>query len=48
MELNMSDVKPTVLSFAVVTLMAVTGIVLLKWFVSRYPVPGLTEIVTAV
>lgn len=48
MELAMSDVKPTVLSFVTVTIMAVTGIVLLKWFVSKYPVPGLSEIVAAV
>lgn len=48
MELAMSDVKPTVLSFVTVTIMAVTGIVLLKWFVSKYPIPGLSEIVTAV
>lgn len=45
MEFDMADVKPTLLSFAVVTIMAIVGINLLKWAVSKYPIPGITEIV---
>ena len=48
MDLDMSDVKPSVVSFVTVTLMAVTGIVLLKWLVSKWPIPGVAEVVSAV
>lgn len=48
MELDMADVRPTVLSFVTVTLMAVVGIVLLKWLVAKWPIPGVVEVVTAV
>lgn len=48
MEFDMADVKPTVLSLFVVTVMAVIGITLLKWAMTKYPVPGLAEIILAV
>ena len=48
MDFTMADVKPSVLSWAIVTLMAVTGIVLLKWAMSKWPVKGLSDIVNAV
>jgi len=48
MEWDLSDVKPSVLSWVIVTLMAVTGIVLLKWAMNRWPVKYLADIVNAV
>ena len=47
-ELDMSDVRPSLISFAIVTLMAVAGISLLKFAMSRWPVPGLKQLVDAV
>jgi len=47
-DLDMSDVKPSVLSWLVVGLMAVTFIAFLKYATNRWYVPGLTEVVTAV
>ena len=48
MEMTLADVKPSVLSWLIVTLMAVTGIVLLKWTMSKWPIRGLSDIVNAV
>ena len=45
--MDMADVKPTIVSWFVVGLMAITFIVGAKMFVSRFHIPGLTEIVTA-
>jgi len=47
-EFDMADVKPSVLSFITVTLMAVAGIALLKWAVQRWPIPGFSDLVNAV
>jgi len=47
-ELDMADVKPTVISWVIVTLMAVSGIVMLKYAMARWPVKGLADIVNAV
>lgn len=44
----MADIKPSVLSWLIVTLMAVTGVAFLKWFVAKFPVPGLSDLVAAV
>ncbi len=46
--LDMADVRPTLTSLVIVTLMAVVGISLLKWLVAKYPVPGLSDVVNAV
>ena len=48
MEMTLADVKPSVLSWLIVTLMAVTGIVLLKWAMAKWPVKGLADIINAV
>lgn len=48
MDVTLADVKPSVLSWVIVTLMAVTGIVLLKWAMSKWPVKGLSDIIKAV
>jgi hypothetical protein len=47
-ELDMSDVKPSLVSFAIVTLMAIAGISLMKYLMARFPVPGLKQLVDAV
>jgi hypothetical protein len=48
MNIDMADVKPTVLSLVVVTIMAIVGITLAKYIFSRWPVQGLSELVAAV
>jgi hypothetical protein len=47
MELDFAEVKPSLLNWLIITLMAVTGIVFLKWVLNRWNVPGLTDIVNA-
>ena len=47
MDLEFADVKPSILNWLIVTLMALTGIVLLKFLVSRYPIPGVASVVAA-
>lgn len=45
----MADVKPTILSWIIVTLMAITGIVFLKYAASLGWLPaGVSAIITAV
>lgn len=46
--LDMADVRPSVASFMVVGLMSVVFIVMAKYLVTRYPVPGLTEVIKSV
>lgn len=48
MTLDWADVKPSLTSLAVVTLLAIVGITLAKWAVNKVPVPGLTELINAV
>jgi len=48
MMLDFADVKPTVYSFLVVTIMAIVGIVAAKYLFNRWRVPGLTDLVNAV
>jgi len=47
LKLDMADVKPTVLNWFIVGLMAVSFIVLMKYAMSRWPVPGLAEVIAA-
>lgn len=47
-DLDMADVKPSVLSWIVVGLMAVTFIAVMKYAVNRWYIPGFTEVITAV
>lgn len=42
------DLKPSAVTWVVVVLMAVSGIVFLKFVLNRYPVPGLTDLINAV
>jgi hypothetical protein len=46
--LDMADVKPTLLSWIIVTLMAVSGILVLKAALNARRVPGLTDAINAV
>ena len=46
--MDMADVKPSITSWVIVTLMAASGIVLAKWLMARFPVPGLADVVNAV
>lgn len=48
MIVDVADVLPSVTSWIVVTIMAVTGIAFLKWALAMFPIPGLTELVGAV
>jgi hypothetical protein len=48
MTLDFADVKPSVVSWLIVGLMATTFIVFLKFLVNRYPVAGITEVINAV
>lgn len=48
MELDFADVKPSVLSWMIVGLMAATFIVFFKWLLAKYPVPGLSTFIAAV
>lgn len=45
---EMADVKPSVLSWLIVTLMAITGITLLKYLMVKWPIPGFGDMVAAV
>ena len=47
--LDFADVKPSPLSLLTVTLMAIVGIVLLKWVNARWPLPfGVGAVINAV
>jgi hypothetical protein len=48
MNLDMADVKPSVLSFLLVTVMAIVGIALAKFLLNKWPVKGLTPLVNSV
>lgn len=44
MNLDFANLKPSVISWLIVGLMAVTFILIMKWVFTRWPVAGLTEI----
>lgn len=48
MGFDFADVKPSVVSWLIVGLMAVTFIVFMKWVLMRYPVTGLSDIIQSV
>jgi hypothetical protein len=47
MNLDFADVKPSVFSWLIVGLMALTFIVAAKFLVAKYPIPGVSDIVNA-
>jgi ABC-type glycerol-3-phosphate transport system permease component len=48
MNFDFADVKPDLKNLLTVTVMAIIGIVVLKYVFNRYPVTGLTELLNAV
>ncbi len=48
MNLDFADVKPSVLSWLIVGLMAVTFIAFFKFLMVKFPIPGLSQVVQAV
>ncbi len=46
--MQMADVKPSVLSWVLVGLMAITFIVALKVIDNRWPIPGLHQLLAVV
>lgn len=48
LDLDFADVKPSVVSWLIVGLMAVTFIVVAKYIFTRWPVAGLSEIIQSV
>jgi hypothetical protein len=44
MDIDVADIKPTVLSWTVVGLMATTFIVFFRWLFSKFRVPGLSDL----
>jgi hypothetical protein len=48
MNLDFADVKPSLVSWVIVGLMAITFIVVAKFLTSRWPVKGLTEVIQSV
>jgi hypothetical protein len=47
MSFDFADVKPSLVSWLIVGLMATTFIVVAKWLVNKYPIAGVTEIINA-
>ena len=45
MDIDVADVRPSVLSFATVTIMAIIGIALAKFLMAKWPVPGIAQVV---
>lgn len=48
MELDMSNVKPTVVSAITILLIVMIMVPLAKWTLNKYPVPGLTDLVNSI
>lgn len=48
MNIDMADVKPSLLSWALVGIMATTFIALMKYLLAKYPVPGLNTLFASV
>lgn len=48
MKLDFADVKPSLLSWLVVGIMAATFIAFFKFIFNKYRVPGLTEVFNSV
>lgn len=46
--MQMADVKPSILSWVLVGIMAITFIVALKVINARWPIPGLNQVLAVV
>jgi hypothetical protein len=48
LEIDMSNIKPSVLSSITILLIVMVTVPLAKWAFNRWPVPGLTDLVNAI
>jgi hypothetical protein len=48
MELDPADVRPSILNWVVVGLMAITFIAVFKFILAKWPIPGLSPLVTSI
>lgn len=48
MDFDLADIKPNVYNLLIITLMAVIGITFLKFVFNKWPIPGVTEVVSGV
>lgn len=48
MEIDMSNVKPSVLNAAIVLLLVMITVPTAKFVLNRWPIPGLTDLVNAI
>ncbi len=48
MELDPADIRPNLLNWFVVGLMAITFIAAAKFIVAKYPLPGVTPLITSI
>lgn len=48
MTLDFADVKPSLVSWFIVGLMAITFIAFAKFIVNKYPIAGVTDVINAV
>lgn len=48
MNLDFADVKPSVLNWFIIGLMAVTFILVFKWLMAKWPIPGVQDLANAV
>jgi hypothetical protein len=47
-DLDLADVKPSVMSWLIVGIMAITFILVMKWLMAKFPIPGLVDAIQAV
>lgn len=47
MSLDLADIKPSVVNWMMVGLMALTFIVVGKWIMTKWPIPGLSTLFLA-
>lgn len=47
MNLDLADVKPSILNWVIVGLMAITFILVAKWIVTKWPIPGISDVIMA-
>lgn len=48
MTLDFADVKPSVISWIIVGLMAVTFIAMLKFLSNKFPLPGVSDVINTI
>jgi hypothetical protein len=48
MELDLHDIKPSLMSAVVILGVVIVGVPLLKWAMAKWPVKGLADLINAV